>query len=67
MSLPLPDKVKDYLQCMGATIKYHKTNHGSAWIMLYNIKDLVEHQHLTCNKNDLLVIGNGLNEDLLLI
>ena len=28
MSLSLPDKVKNYLQCMGTTIKYHETNWG---------------------------------------
>lgn len=67
MSLSLPDKVKNYLQCMGMTIKYHETNYGSAWTTLYNINDLVEHQHPACNKNDLLVIGNGLNGDLLTV
>lgn len=67
MSLQLPDKVQNYLQCMGTTIKYHETNRGSAWTTLYNIKDLVEHQHPACNKNNLLVIGNGLNGDLLTI
>ena len=67
MSLQLPDKVQNYLQCMGTTIKYHETNRGSAWTTLYNIKDLVEQQHPACNKNNLLVIGNGLNGDLLTI
>lgn len=56
MSLQLPDKVQNYLQCMGTAIKYHETNRGSAWTTLYNIKDLVEHQHPACNKNNLLVM-----------
>ena len=30
MSLPLPDKVQNYLQCMGTTIKYHETNRGNS-------------------------------------
>ena len=56
-----------YLSGFVRRSKYHETNYGSAWTTLYNIKDLVEHQHPACNKNDLLVIGNGLNGDLLTI
>lgn len=65
--MSLPETVKEYLQCMGKTIKRHQTEYGSAWTTLYNIKDLVDNQYPVCNENNLLIIGFGMNGDLLTV
>lgn len=65
--ISLPDYVKEYLKCMGKTIKWHVTQFGSAWTTLYSVNDLMDRQEVVCSKNNLLVIGSGLNEDLLTI
>ena len=67
MSLSLPEKVTEYLQCMGKTIKLHETEYGSVWTTLYNVKDLIDNQYPVCNEKNLLIIGNLLNGDLLTI
>ena len=54
MSLSLSEKVTEYLQCMGKTIKLHET-------------DLIDNQHPVCNEKNLLIIGHLLNGDLLTI
>lgn len=65
--MSLPEKVKEYLKCMGKTIKWHETKSGSAWTTLYGIKDLINSQENICSENNLLIIGNGLNGDLLTV
>lgn len=67
MSLSLPEKATEYLQCMGKTIKLHETKYGSIWVTLYNVKDLIDCQYKVCNEKNLLIIGNLLNGDLLTI
>lgn len=62
-----PERVLDYLQCMGKTIRLHETEHGSAWTVLYNVKDIMDNQERICSENSLFVIGCGLNGDLLTI
>lgn len=63
----LPDDVKNYLECMGKTLKWHETQYGSAWTTLYGVNELMDYQETVCHENNLLVIGNGLNGDLLTI
>ena len=63
----LPESIADYLICMGKTIKLHETEYGSAWTVLYNIEEIQNCQETICSKNNLLVIGSGLNGDLLTI
>ncbi len=65
--MSLPDTVKEYLKCMGKTIKWHITQFGSAWTTLYGVNDLMDCQETECSDNNLLVIGSGLNGDLLTI
>ena len=65
--ISLPDNIKDYLKCMGKTIKWHETQFGSAWTTLYSVNDIMNCQETICRENNLLVIGNGLNGDLLTI
>ncbi len=67
MSLTLSEKVTEYLQCMGKTIKLHETKYGSIWVTLYNAKDLIDNQYPVCNEKNLLIIGHLLNGDLLTI
>ena len=52
---------------MGKTIKWHETQFGSAWTTLYSVNDIMNCQETICRENNLLVIGNGLNGDLLTI
>lgn len=63
----LPESIADYLKYMGKTIKLHETEYGSAWTVLYNIEEIQNCQETICSKNNLLVIGSGLNGDLLTI
>ncbi len=63
----LPESVAAYLNCMGKTIKLHETEYGSAWTVLYNIEEILNCQETICSENSLLVIGNGLNGDLLTV
>lgn len=65
--MSLPDNVKEYLKCMGKTIKWHVTQFGSTWTTLYSVNELMECQEAVCSENNLLVIGSGLNGDLLTI
>ena len=65
--MSIPNNVKEYLNCMGKTIKWHITQYGSAWTTLYSINDLMDYQETVCSDNNLLVIGNGLNGDIITI
>lgn len=64
---PYPEKVTNYLKCMGKEIKLHRTEHGGAWTTLYNVNDIISSQEPICSEKNLLIIGNGLNGDLLTI
>lgn len=54
-----------YFNCMGKTIRLHKTMHGSAYTTLFSVDEIKGEQNTICAGNNLLVIGYGLNGDLL--
>ena len=63
----LPEDILRYLKCMGTTVRLHETVHGSAYTTLFSIYDIKHEQDIICSENGLLIIGNGLNGDLLTI
>jgi hypothetical protein len=63
----LPISVMQYLKCMGITIALNKTLFGSAYTTLFSVDEIKEEQHSVCTANNLLVIGCGLNGDLLTV
>lgn len=63
----LPISIIQYLNCMGKTINLNKTVYGSAYTTLFSVDEIKEEQHTICTANNLLVIGCGLNGDLLTI
>ena len=63
----LPISVMQYLKCMGKTIILNKTVYGSAYTTLFSVDEIKEEQHSVCTANNLLVIGCGLNGDLLTV
>lgn len=67
LGFPVPESVSCYLKCMGKPIKLHETEHGSAYTTLFSVNDIKNEQYSVCNENNLLIIGFGLNGDLLTI
>ena len=63
----LLEEIVQYLSCMGKTIRLHETPHGSAYTTLFSVYELKREQCTICGKNELLIIGYGLNGDLLTI
>lgn len=63
----LPAGVIQYLNCMGKTINLNDTSHGSTYTTLFSVDEIKEEQSTICTANNLLVIGCGLNGDLLTI
>ncbi len=61
----LPANIIQYFECMGNTISLNKTDYGSAYTTLFSIDGVKVEQNLVCTENRLLVIGYGLNGDLL--
>lgn len=67
LGLKLTPSAAEYLSCMGNAVALHITPNGSAYTLLYSVRDIKEEQHPICTANNLLIIGNGLNGDLLAI
>ncbi len=63
----LPISIIQYLNCMGKTIYLNKTVYGSAYTTLFSVDEIKKEQNTICTANNLLVIGCGLNGDLLTI
>lgn len=61
------EKLKNYLSCMGKTIRLHVTEYGSAWTTLYSVKEIMDEQETICGEKGLLIIGFGLNGDFLTV
>ena len=61
----LPTNMIQYLNCMGRTISLNKTPYGSAYTTLFSVDEIKNEQYEICTENNLLVIGYGLNGDLL--
>lgn len=61
----LPTNMIQYFNCMGRTISLNKTTYGSAYTTLFSVNEIKDEQSTICTKNNLLVIGYGLNGDLL--
>ena len=61
----LPTNMIQYLNCMGRTISLNKTSYGSAYTTLFSVDEIKNEQYEICTENNLLVIGYGLNGDLL--
>ena len=61
----LPTNMIQYFNCMGSTISLNKTTYGSSYTTLFSVKEIKDEQSTICTKNNLLVIGYGLNGDLL--
>lgn len=61
----LPTSVVQYLNCMGRTISLNKTTYGNAYTTLFSVNEIKNEQNAICTENNLLVIGYGLNGDLL--
>ncbi len=62
-----PSDIISYLNCMGREIKINVTAYGSACTTLYSIDEIKLEQNEICTANNLLVVGCGLNGDLLTI
>lgn len=60
-----PADVISYLNCMGSTVYLNKTVYGSAYTTLFSVDEIEREQYDICTENNLLVIGYGLNGDLL--
>lgn len=63
----LPENIIQYFECMGNTIKLNETGYGSAYTTLFSIDDVEAEQNFVCTENRLLIIGCGLNGDLITI
>lgn len=61
----LPTNMIQYFNCMGRTISLNKTSYGSAYTTLFSVDEIKNEQYEICTENNLLVIGYGLNGDLL--
>lgn len=61
----LPINMIQYFNCMGRTISLNKTTYGSSYTTLFSVNEIKDEQYEICTKNNLLVIGCGLNGDLL--
>lgn len=61
----LPADVIQYLNCMGSPIYLNRTVNGSAYTTLFSTDEIKNEQYEICTENNLLVIGYGLNGDLL--
>lgn len=61
----LPADVIQYLNCMGSPVYLNKTVYGSAYTTLFSIDEMKNEQYEICMENNLLIIGYGLNGDLL--
>ena len=61
----LPINMIQYFNCMGKTISLNKTSYGSAYTTLFSVDEMKNEQYEICTENNLLVIGYGLNGDLL--
>lgn len=61
----LPNNMIQYFNCMGRTISLNKTTYESAYTTLFSVNEIKDEQSTICTKNNLLVIGYGLNGDLL--
>ena len=61
----LPISAIQYLNCMGSTISLNETTYGSAYTTLFSVDEIKNEQNTICTENNLLVIGYGLNGDLL--
>lgn len=61
----LPANMIRYFNCMGETICLNKTIYGSSYTTLFSVDKIKDEQSEICTKNNLLVIGYGLNGDLL--
>ena len=61
----LPDVLIQYFNCMGQTINLNKTSYGSTYTTLFSVNEIKDEQNEICIENNLLVIGCGLNGDLL--
>jgi len=67
LGLKLTQSAAEYLSCMGNAVALHTTPNGSSCTLLYSVRDINEEQHPICTANNLLIIGNGLNGNLLVI
>lgn len=63
----LPADVIQYLSCMGSPVYLNKTVYGSAYTTLFSIDEMKNEQYEICTENNLLVIGYGLNGDLITV
>ena len=63
----VPLQVERYLECMGKTIALNRTEHGSAYTTLFSVYDISAEQYEMCLERGLLIIGFGLNGDLLTV
>ena len=61
----LPTNMIQYFNCMGKTISLNKTSYGSTYTTLFSVDEMKNEQYEICTENNLLVIGYGLNGDLL--
>ncbi len=60
-----PANIIQYFNCMGKTISLKKSMYGSANTTLLAIDEVKNEQNEICTANNLVVIGYGLNGDLL--
>lgn len=60
-----PANIIQYFNCMGETISLKKSMYGSANTTLLAIDEVKNEQNEICTANNLVVIGYGLNGDLL--
>lgn len=60
-----PANIIQYFNCMGKTISLNKTMYGSAYTTLFATDEVKNEQNEICTENNLVVIGYGLNGDLL--
>lgn len=63
----LPESIVSYLECMGTAIKLHETSYGSAYTTLFSMDEMKQEQDAICSQRGLLIIGCGLNGDLITI